>query len=66
MGFALDALTGARYGALPSLLSISHRHRKEYITAPLVAFGLSLWLPHHVSPQTESPALVGELTLREE
>jgi MFS transporter, FSR family, fosmidomycin resistance protein len=62
-GFAGILLIG--FGSLAEVIGVS-RALDIAITLPLLAFGLSLWLPQHVSLQRASSPLVGEVALHEE
>ena len=65
LGWGVAGILLIGFGSLAEVIGVP-RALDIAITLPLLAFGLSLWLPHHVAPQTASPALVGELTLQKE
>ncbi len=65
LGWGVAGILLIGFGSLAEVIGVL-RALDIAITLPLLAFGLSLWLPHHVSLQRESSTLVGEVALQEE
>jgi len=65
LGWGVAGILLIGFGSLAEVIGVP-RALDIAITLPLLAFGLSLWLPHHVSLQRESSTLVGEIVLQEE
>ncbi len=65
LGWGVAGILLIGFGSLAEVIGVP-RALDIAITLPLLAFGLSLWLPHHVSLQRESSTLVGEVALQEE
>ena len=65
LGWGVAGILLIGFGSLAEVIGVP-RALDIAITLPLLAFGLSLWLPHHVALQRESSTLVGEVALQEE
>src|SRR5262245_62599292 len=65
LGWGVAGVVLIGFGSVAEVIGVS-RALDIAITLPLLAFGLSLWLPHHVSLQRASSTLVGEVALQEE
>jgi len=65
LGWGVAGILLIGFGSLAEVIGVP-RALDIAITLPLMAFGLSLWLPHHVSLQRENSPLVGEVALQEE
>ena len=65
LGWGVAGILLIGFGSLAEVIGVP-RALDIAIALPLLAFGLSLWLPHQVSLQRESSTLVGEVALHEE
>ena len=65
LGWGIAGIVLMGFGSLAEVLGVP-RALDLAMAVPLLAFGLSLWLPHHVVPPHERAARVGEFALHED
>jgi hypothetical protein len=65
LGWGVAGILLMGFGSLAEVIGVP-RALDITMTVPLLAFGLSLWLPHHVAPPHARATRVGELALHEE
>jgi hypothetical protein len=65
LGWGVAGILLMGFGSLAEVLGVP-RALDIAMAVPLLAFGLSLWLPHHSAPPQERATRVGELALPEE
>jgi hypothetical protein len=65
LGWGVAGIVLMGFGSLAEVLGVP-RALDLAMAVPLLASGLSLWLPHHVGPLQARVARVGEFALHEE